>query len=115
MHILLDESIPQDLRHELVNHDVKTVGYMGWLGGKNGQLLRLASEQFDVFITLDQNLEYQQNLSELPLAVIVVVANNTRIETLKPLVPDILSCLLDIAPKSLERIHKLLPDAKTSS
>lgn len=56
MRVLLDESIPQDLRHGLVSHEVKTVGFMGWLGIKNGQLLRLATEQFDVFITLDQNL-----------------------------------------------------------
>ncbi len=115
MHILLDESIPQDLRREFVDHDVKTVGYMGWLGVKNGQLLELAAEQFDVFITLDQNLEYQQNLRALPLAVIVVTAKNNRIETVKPLVPDILYYLKDIAPKTLERVPKtLLVDSVTN-
>lgn len=112
MHILLDESIPQDLRHEFVDHEVKTVGYMGWLGVKNGQLLRLAAQRFDVFITLDQNLEYQQNLTVLPLAVVVVMAKNNRIETLKPLVPDILSCLIDIAPKSLVQIPKTSSNPK---
>jgi hypothetical protein len=94
---------------------VKTVGFMGWLGVKNGQLLRLAAEQFDVFITLDQNLEYQQNLSALPLSVVVIVAKNNRIETLKPLVPDILTCLMAIEPKSLEHVPKILPEPEINS
>jgi hypothetical protein len=109
MRVLLDESLPQDLRHEFVDHEVKTVGYMGWLGVKNGQLLSLAAERFDVFITLDQNLEYQQNLSTLPLAVVVVAAKNNRIETLKSLVPDIQLCLRDIQPNTLERVPKMRP------
>jgi L-ascorbate metabolism protein UlaG (beta-lactamase superfamily) len=108
MRVLLDESVPQDLRHELVDHEVTTVGYVGWLGIKNGQLLRLATEQFDVFITLDQNLEYEQNLNSLPLTIVVLVAKNNRIETLRLLVPDILVCLETIKPKTLVRVPKIL-------
>ncbi len=108
MRVLLDESIPQGLRHGLVGHEVKTVGFMGWLGIKNGQLLRLATEQFDVFITLDQNLEYEQNLNSLPLTIVVLVAKNNRIETLQPLLPDILMCLETIKPKTLVRVPKIL-------
>jgi hypothetical protein len=60
MRVLLDECVPRALRKELPGHEVKTVAEAGWAGVKNGELLELAARQFDVFLTVDRNLEYQQ-------------------------------------------------------
>ena len=74
MRVLLDECVPRALRKELHGHDVKTVAEAGWAGVKNGELLQLAANEFDVFLTIDRNLEYQQNFSGVVLAVVVVHA-----------------------------------------
>jgi hypothetical protein len=71
---------------------------------KNGKLLALAAAQFDVFITADRNLQYQQNLAALPLAVVILVAHDNRLNTLLTLVPELLACLTKIAPNSLVRV-----------
>lgn len=70
MRILLDESLPVDLRAELSGHEAATVAAVGWSSMKNGELLRRAAGRFDVFVTADQNLQYQQNLSQLPISVV---------------------------------------------
>jgi hypothetical protein len=63
MRILLDECVPRRLARELAGHDVRTVPEMGWSGKRNGELLQLmAGQGFEVFLTVDQNLRYQQNL-----------------------------------------------------
>lgn len=90
--VLLDESVPRRLGFALEGHFVRTVQFMGWTGVKNGQLLRLAADQFEVFITADRNMRYQQH-PELPLAVVILVATNNRLQTLSPLVPEILRTL----------------------
>lgn len=105
MRILLDEDLPRRLAGLLVGHDVSTVQSSGWAGTKNGQLLGLAATRFDVFLTMDGNLEFQQNVAILPIAVLVVEAVSNRIEDLQPLVPAILNELNHIAPKSLRRIR----------
>ena len=104
MRILLDESLPRELRDDLPGHAVKTVTEVGWSGVRNGELLRRAAESFDVFVTADQNLQYQQNLAALPVAVVVLVARNNRIQSLQPLVPALLARLASLAPRSLTRI-----------
>ena len=83
---------------------MRTVGQAGWASFKNGALLRLASTDFDVLITADQNLEFQQNLDTLPVAVLVIVADNNRLESLEPLVPTVLAALDALEPKKLVRI-----------
>lgn len=103
--ILLDESLPRDLRARLIGHDVETVAGCGWSGIKNGKLLALAATRFDVFLTADQNLEFQQNLSTLPIAVFVLIARSNRIESLDPLVPGLLAALGDFTPRTLRRIR----------
>ena len=90
MRILLDESLPLELREELVPHRARSVQEMGWSALKNGELLRRAVDDFDVFLTADQNLQYQQNIKALPIAVAVLVAKSNRIQSLKPLVPLLL-------------------------
>jgi predicted nuclease of predicted toxin-antitoxin system len=93
MRILIDECLPKRLKRELPEHEVFTVQEMGWSSKTNGELLSLMMGNFDVFLTNDQNLEYQQNLSEVPLAFIVLVAINNKLETLKPLMPQVLKVL----------------------
>ena len=101
MRILLDESLPIELRAELPQHAVRSVQKMGWSALKNGELLRRAADQFDVFVTADQNLQNQQNL---PFAVAVLVARSNRIQSLNPLVPELLSALVSLEPRTLFRV-----------
>ena len=104
MRILLDESLPRPLGRTLIGHDVSTVRDEAWTSLTNGALLQQAAERFDVLLTADQNIEFQQNLKTLPMAVVVLVANNNRIESLEPLVPDVLKVLETLQPKVLVRV-----------
>ena len=104
MRILLDESLPGPLREELPGHSVRTVAEAGWSAVGNGELLRLAAGQFDVFLTADQNIQFQQNLSALPLAVVVLAARTNRIEDLRPLIPELLSRLKALPARTLLRL-----------
>lgn len=104
MRILLDEDLPRRLGALLVGHEVSTVQLSGWSGIKNGKLLALAAARFDVFLTMDGNLEFQQNLATLPIAVLVVEAVSNRLGHLLPLVPGILKELNHLPPKSLRRV-----------
>ena len=89
MKILLDESLPKPLAQELKGHFVSTVVAEGWSGKKNGELLRLAQKEFDVFLTADKNLQYQQNLKGYNIAIIVLISDTNRFENLKPLIPKV--------------------------
>jgi uncharacterized protein DUF5615 len=104
MRILLDESLPRPIRDELTGHSVKTVAEMGWSAVENGELIRRAAGQFDVFVTADQNLQFQQNLDALPLSVAVLVARTNRLEDLRPLIPELLARLGTLRPQTLLRI-----------
>ena len=97
MRVLLDECVPRALREELPGHDVKTVAECGWSGAKNGELLRLAVDRFDVLLTVDRNLEYQQNFLGAEVAVIVVHAPSNDIAALRPLMRQVLEAI----PKAL--------------
>jgi hypothetical protein len=72
--VLLDECVDWRLARDIVGHDVKTARQMGWTAIKNGELLALAAEQFDVFVMVDRNLSFQQNLVSLSIAVVVLKA-----------------------------------------
>jgi hypothetical protein len=91
--ILLDECIDWRLSRVIRGHHVQSVRQADWVGIKNGELLALASERFDVFITVDRNLSFQQNVTGLRIAVIVLRARTNRLSELLPLVPKILSVL----------------------
>jgi hypothetical protein len=105
MRILLDEDLPRRLCALLVGHEATTVPRSSWAGIKNGKLLALAAGKFDLFLTMDQNLEYQQNLATLPIAVLVVSAVSNRMEHLAPLVPKILKEVSLVPPRSLRRVE----------
>jgi hypothetical protein len=78
MRILLDECVPWPVQKLLVGHDCVTVQERGWGGIKNGELLRLAEPEFDLFITTDQNIRYQQNLAGRRLPILELSTNNIR-------------------------------------
>jgi predicted nuclease of predicted toxin-antitoxin system len=78
MKILLDECVPWPLRKLLPQHDCRTAKYCGWGGFTNGELLKLAEADFDLFVTSDQNLRYQQNLKGRRLAILELSTNDLR-------------------------------------
>jgi hypothetical protein len=96
MRVLLDECLPKKLKREIVGHEIVTVPEQGWAGTKNGELLRLAAVEFDVFITIDQNLTAQQNLNKISLAIIVLSSPSNRLDVLKPLMPKVQEALATI-------------------
>jgi len=105
MKVLLDENLPHEFRHELVGHDVVTVHYAGWRGLKNGALLvQAAAAGFDVIVTVDNGVAFQQNLARLPIAIVVLETPSNDIDDLRPLVPRLLAALSTIAPKTLVRV-----------
>ena len=93
MKILLDECVDRRFAKELPGHFVKTVPQMGWATIKNGELLALAEKEFDVFLTVDRNLAFQQNIPRFNLAVLVLQARSNRLADLKPLASKVLSIL----------------------
>ncbi|WP_315787984.1 DUF5615 family PIN-like protein [Fischerella sp. JS2] len=98
MRILLDECTPRPLKRELADYEICTVVEMGWSGKKNGELLRLMSQEgFTILLTTDQNLRYQQNLQQAGVAVVVLIAPSNRLPDLVPLIPDVRKVLNTIA------------------
>lgn len=104
MRILLDESLPRDLSALLVGHEATTVRAAGWSGVKNGKLLAFAAAQFDVFVTADRNIEFQQNLAALPIAIVILVVRRTRMQALEPIVPELIKLLNHIPPRTLRKV-----------
>jgi hypothetical protein len=98
--VLLDECIDWRLARDLGSHDVKTTQQMGWTGIKNGELLTLASQHFDVFVTVDRNLSFQQHLAAYTVAVVVIRAKSNRLADLRARVPDLLAAIASVRPGS---------------
>lgn len=93
MRVLVDECVDWRLSRDIVGHEVRTARQMGWSTIKNGELLALAAKDFDVFITVDRNLSFQQNLPAFTIAVIVLCAPSNRLADLQPLVPELLALI----------------------
>jgi len=92
--VLLDESVPHDLLTHLRGINAATVQAMGWAGMKNGVLLRTAREAgYEILVTVDRRMEYQQNIPESGLALVVLHASSTRMPDLLPLLPALLEAL----------------------
>jgi predicted nuclease of predicted toxin-antitoxin system len=107
MKVLLDENLPRKLAGHLIGHECRTVVACGWSGKKNGDLLALADAQFDVLLTLDKNLPYQQNLDTKRIALLIVRARSNRIQDLLPAIPECLATLVSIQPRQVVRIGAL--------
>ncbi|HUO05508.1 MAG TPA: DUF5615 family PIN-like protein [Candidatus Binataceae bacterium] len=105
MRILLDEQLPRRLALEVKGHHVRTVQQEGWAGFTNGELLRRAADAgFEVFLTGDQNLRFQQNLKNVRLGIIVLAAASNQIQDLLPLVPRILNAIPGSQPGKVTHI-----------
>jgi hypothetical protein len=98
LRILLDECVDGRLALNLGAFDIRTVAEQGWAGISNGKLLSLAAAEFDVFVTVDRNLPFQQHLALFEIAVILLRAKTNRLADLLPLVPDLLAAVTT-APK----------------
>jgi hypothetical protein len=97
LRIFLDECVDRRLARDLIGHDVRTARDMSWTTIVNGRLLALAAEQFDVFVTVDRNLSFQQNLVTFSIAVVVLRAKTNRLADLRPLVGKLLE-IVSVAP-----------------
>ena len=100
MRVLLDECVDWRLSRDITGHDVKTTRQMGWTTITNGELLSLAARSFDVFVTVDRNLSFQQNLVAHDIAVVVLRASTNRLADLRLLIPKLLT-VLPIARKGM--------------
>ena len=106
LRILIDEQLPRQLAPYLIGHDARTVQQESWAGLKNGELLTKAEDAgFSVFLTGDQNLEFQQNISKSRLGVVVLRAASNALEDLLPLVPAALTAIATVRPGQLVRVE----------
>ena len=101
MKLLLDECVDRRFASELESLFVKTVPQMGWAGIKNGELLRKAEQEFDVFVTVDRNLSFQQDIGKFEIAVILLKSKSNRLVDLKPFAPKILGTVPNIRKGAL--------------
>ena len=98
MKVFLDECVDWRLSRDIAGHEVKTARQMGWASIKNGELLVLAAQEFDVFVTVDRNLSFQQNLGAVAIAVIVLQAPTNRLADLRTLVPRLIAVIESARP-----------------
>src|SRR5688572_37118 len=104
--VLLDENVPRQLARELPGHDTSTVGGQGWAGVLNGELLRRAEAAgFDVFVTADRNLEYQQTLAGRRFGVIVLFPKRLKFEYLLPLALAIREAVVSVQPGQIVHVR----------
>jgi hypothetical protein len=102
--VLLDENLPHLLRNNLGDHEVFTVRYRGWAGLKNGELIRAAEDDgFEVFITGDKTLSYEQNLTARRIAIVVLSSIDWHI--LKENLSPILAALDNATPGSFQEVE----------
>jgi hypothetical protein len=106
MRLLLDENLPHQLRLEISGHDCSTVAYMGWSGVANGELLRKAANAgFEAVLTKDANLQYEQNLVNLPVAVVILHAATNDMDDIRPLLPALHSALSNLTPNQVTHVR----------
>ena len=116
MKILLDEVIPIQFKKELQDYDIYTVRDLNWLSIKNGELLKRAlREGFDIFLTCDKNIKYQQNLAEINLKIIVLISFSNDIQHLLPMIPKIKNVLNDLEDKKLKETYIEINQLKEES
>jgi hypothetical protein len=105
MKLLPDENLPHLLRVEIVGHECSTVAYMGWSGIENGALLsQAAAAGFDAILTKDANIDYENNLVNLPIAVVVLHAASNDIDDIRPLLPALHRELATLPPNQVTHI-----------
>lgn len=105
--------IPPVLEAALAGHDVSSVQAQGWSGTKNGTLLQHAGEFSDVWLSMDQCLLHEQNLSDLSLCTLIIRAPSNHMVHLQPLVDSILQTLAAASPGQLREIRPARPSTRT--
>ncbi len=103
MRILLDECLPTSLKRDITDHQVATVVEMGWSGMKNGRLLTIAENYFDILLRVDREIEYQQNLETGQIAIAILDAPN-KVRFLRLLIPALLAALPNVQPGTVIHI-----------
>ena len=98
MKLLLDECVDWRLARQLTGHSVRSVQQMGWAGIKNGRLLSLAQQRFDVFVTVDRGVTHQQHLADFEIGVVVLSSRSNQIDELSRLVPEALKVIETLPP-----------------
>ena len=105
MKVLLDECVPRKLRLHFGQHECYAVADLGWSGKKNGELLTLAEQiPVEVFVTVDQGIEYQQNIANRRFGVVILRSKSGRYSDLVKCVPEMLRAINTIQPGQLIRI-----------
>ena len=106
MRLLLDESVPRRLGTFFpAAYEVRTVPRMGWAGTGNGALLRLAADRgFDALVTVDRGIAHEQNLNDLPVPVVIMLAARNRLDELRPLVPKVVDVLSGTVHKRIYHV-----------
>ncbi len=96
--VLFDEDVPRQLRRDLNEFTVRTVQEEGWAAVKNGELLRLSSPLFDVFVTADKRLRFQQNIARHSIGVVVIATRDTRLPRLQQVLDELRVAIRDVPP-----------------
>lgn len=104
MRILFDESVPWKLARLLPGHECQSVQRRGWAGTKNGRLLALAAAEFDVLLTADRGMQYQQNPNTLPVAVLLLTTRSNRMHDIAPGAARILAALADLRERAFHTV-----------
>ena len=109
MKLLLDECVPRKLKFMLTSggHDCETVRDAGLSSKTNGELLKLAEGRFDVLVTIDKNIRYQQNLTGRRIAIMILDARSNDISDISPLIPDALAALKRIGPGQILQVRQV--------
>ena len=103
--VLFDEDLPRQLRRDLPEFEIRTVQEEGWSSIQNGELLRLASTKFEVFVTADQNLQYQQNIGRFDIGIVVIVSVDTRLPHLRQGILKIRTAIVNVVPGTLVTVR----------
>ncbi|MBS1486823.1 MAG: DUF5615 family PIN-like protein [Bacteroidetes bacterium] len=110
MKILLDECVTKHLKRHLVNHEVFTVREMKWGGIKNGKLMALCAENnFDILLTIDKNIQYQQNLDKFSISIVVFDCFSSKLDELISFLPPFQELLTEIQKHKAYLVKKNLP------
>jgi hypothetical protein len=104
LRVLLDECVDSRLALQLAEFEVRTAAEMGWAGITNGELLKLAEASFDVFVTVDRNLSFQQPLSKFAIAVVLLAARSNRLADLLKLLPELIRTIPEARPGDVTKI-----------
>jgi hypothetical protein len=102
--VLLDNCVPWRLAKSIPGHDVASVIHLGWAALTNGKLLDAMAGEFDVLVTVDKGIQYQQRLDDRPVALVLLRAPSNRLPDLLPLLPALLQVLSEVKPGEVREI-----------